>query len=117
MSASLEFKAIDPMHAQMATFRAIENGVSLVRTADNGLSIVTDPYGRTLAAVDFFTTSEQVIVAQVPTKGVTTIYSLIGDLFGWLAVLGFVTIVVVAIVQARREKRAQSEQLGIQSTS
>ena len=94
------------MHAQMATFRAIENGVSMVRVADNGLSIVTDPYGRTLAAVDHFTTSERVIVAQVPSTGVFTLYPVIGDLFGWLAVVGLVVIVVAAVVQGRRAKQA-----------
>jgi len=106
LSTSLEYQAIDPMHAQMATYRAIENGVSLVRVADNGLSIVTDPYGRTVAAVDHFTTSERVIVAQVPSKGVFTLYPVIGDLFGWLAVVGMVAIIVVAVVQGRRAKQA-----------
>jgi apolipoprotein N-acyltransferase len=105
LSPSLEFRAIDPMHAQMATFRAVENGVSIVRQADNGLSIVTDPFGRTLAAVDHFATDERVMVAQVPSKGVFTLYSVIGDLFGWLAVAGFVVITIVGIVQWRKEKR------------
>lgn len=104
LSPSLEYRAIDPMHAQMATFRAIENGVSLVRQADNGLSIVTDPYGRTLAAMDHFATEERVMVAQVPSKGVVTIYSLIGDTFGWLAVVGFAAVAVAGVVRGRRMK-------------
>jgi apolipoprotein N-acyltransferase len=106
LSPSLEYRAIAPMHAQMATYRAIENGVSIVRVADNGLSIVTDPFGRTIAAVDHFTASDRVIVAQVPSQGVFTLYPLIGDLFGWLAVVGFVAIIVVAVVQGRRAKQA-----------
>jgi apolipoprotein N-acyltransferase len=89
----------------MATFRAIENGVSLVRQADNGLSIATDPFGRTLAAVDHFATEDRVTVAQVPSKGVFTVYSVIGDLFGWLAVAGFGTITIIGVVRWRREKR------------
>jgi len=74
--------------------------------ADNGLSIVTDPFGRTIAAVDHFTTSDRVIVAQVPSQGVFTLYPLIGDLFGWLAVVGFVVIIILAVVQGRRAKQA-----------
>ena len=108
LSTSLDYQAIDPMHAQMATFRAIENGVSIVRVADNGLSIVTDPYGRTVAAVDHFTTSERVMVAQVPSNGVFTLYPVIGDLFGWLAVVGLAAIIVVAVVQGRRAKQAEA---------
>ena len=103
LSTSFEFRAIVPMHAQITTFRAIENGVSLVRVADNGISFVTDPYGRWLASVDFFNTSERVMVAQVPTYHVTTLYALIGDLFGWLAVAGFAAVTTAAIVRRRKK--------------
>jgi apolipoprotein N-acyltransferase len=110
LSTSFEFRAIVPMHAQITTFRAIENGVSLVRVADNGISFVTDPYGRWLASVDFFNTSERVMVAQVPAFHVTTIYSIIGDLFGWLAVAGFVTITAAAVIRSRVKKQISAAQ-------
>ena len=110
LSPSLEYRGIDPMHAQMAIYRAIENGVVLVCQADNGLSIVSDPYGRMLAATDHFTSSERVMVAQVPTYSVTTPYSYTPDLFAWLALAGFVVIMIVAIIQGRRAKRAATVQ-------
>ncbi|MEJ2710420.1 MAG: nitrilase-related carbon-nitrogen hydrolase [Anaerolineales bacterium] len=110
LTTSLEFRDIVPMHAQITTFRSIENGVSLVRVADNGISFAADPYGRTLASVDYYTTSERVMVAQVPAYHVTTIYAIIGDLFGWLAVAGLVAVTLVAVVQGRREKRAVAAQ-------
>jgi apolipoprotein N-acyltransferase len=87
----------------MAIYRTIENGVAVVRQSDNGLSVVADPYGRVLAAVDHFTASERVTVAQVPAKaGVFTIYSVIGDLFGWLTVAGFVVAAVWALTRGRK---------------
>ena len=110
LSPSLDFRAVDPMHAQMAVFRAVENGVSVFRQSDNALSIATDPYGRTLAAMDHFTASERVMVAQVPTHGVFTVYSVIGDLFGWLAVLGFLAMVVWGVVRWFRLRRARGAQ-------
>jgi apolipoprotein N-acyltransferase len=117
LSPSLEVRSVDPMHAQMAVFRAIENGVSVVRQADNGLSIVADPYGRILAAVDHFTSNEWVMVAQVPTTGVFTIYSVIGDLFGWLSVVGFVACVVWGVVRWLRSRRARHVQSPVQGES
>ena len=99
---SNDHREIDPLHTQMAVFRAIENGVSLMRQASNGLSMATDPYGRVLATMDHFAASERVMVAQVPTQGVSTVYSVVGDLFGWLAVVGFVGIVIWAVVRWRR---------------
>lgn len=110
-SPSLEVASVDPYHAHIAAFRAIENGVTVVRQADNGLSVVIDPYGRTVASVDHFQSGERVMVAQVPAKaGVFTLYPIIGDLFAWLSVAGFVIITIVAVIQGRREKSIQVAQ-------
>lgn len=109
LSPSLDLKDASPLHAYMAKMRAIENGVSVVRVADNGLSAVYDPYGRTLATMDHFTAGERVIVAQVPAQGTGTIYPIIGDLFGWLAVAGFVALIVYGIVLGRRARTAEVE--------
>ena len=105
---SNDTREIDPMHTQMAVFRAIENGVSLVRQASGGLSIVADPYGRVLAGMDHFTASEWAMVAQVPTQGVFTVYSVIGDLFGWLALAGFAAIIAWVLVRRRGARRPES---------
>ena len=102
---SLEYRAIDPIHAQMASFRAVENGITLVRQADNGLSIVVDPYGRILAQTDHWTASDRVMVAQVPVSSAFSLYSYIGDAFAWLCMLGFVVLWGYVIVQRRQEKQ------------
>jgi apolipoprotein N-acyltransferase len=104
LSPSLEFREYDPIHAHMAVMRAIENGVSIVRVADMGLSVVVDPYGRILASTDHFTAGERTIVAQVPTQGVWTLYPIIGDLFAWLSMAGFVFMAAWAIVAGRRAR-------------
>jgi apolipoprotein N-acyltransferase len=105
-SPSMEHQAIDPIHAHMAIYRAIENGVTLVRQADNGLSIAVDPYGRVSTTMDHFNNTERVMVAIVPVQSAFTIYPYIGDLFAWLAMVGLAVLTVVAVVQRRREKRA-----------
>ena len=105
LPTGLEFPAVEPMHSQTITFRAIENGISLVRVADNGIFFVTDPYGKTLAWVDYFSTSKPVMVAQIPTHHVTIEYLQIGELFAWLVVAGFVGIVAVGIFQTRQARQ------------
>lgn len=93
------------LHAQQNIFRAIENGTSLVRHEfDEGISVAADPYGRTLAMVDMSTAAERVMVAQVPTRGVFTLYPVIGDLFGWLSVAGFVILMVWGITRRRSDQ-------------
>jgi len=92
------------LHAQQHVFRAIENGVSLVRHEyAHGLSVAADPYGRILATVDIAAASERVMVVQVSTQGVFTLYPVIGDLFGWLSVVGFVVIAGWAVFKRRRQ--------------
>jgi len=99
---SLDSIEIDPLHSQMAVFRAIENGMSVVRQVDNGLSIATDPYGRVLAQTDFFSATDRTLVAQVPVKHLTTIYSLFGRYLEWLAPIGLLFLIVRALT-ARRQ--------------
>jgi apolipoprotein N-acyltransferase len=97
-----------PMHAHMAVFRAIENGVSIVRQADNGLSMTASQYGRVLAQVDHSSTSERVMVAQVPTQGVSTLYPVVGDMFGWLSIVGVGVLLGWTVILWRKTTRAES---------
>jgi apolipoprotein N-acyltransferase len=84
LDPSNDWRAIDPWHTQMASFRAIEQGFNLIRHTDNGLSATFDYQGKRLAAMDHFQAADHVMISQVPTKGVRTIYSLVGDWFAWL---------------------------------
>ena len=104
LAPALDWQAVSTMHAHMAVFRAVENGVTLVRQADNGLSIATDPYGRTLATMNHFTTSERLMIVQVPTTAVTTVYSSIGDLFGWATVIAFFLLFCWVVAESRRSR-------------
>jgi apolipoprotein N-acyltransferase len=74
--------------AVVAIYRAIENGFSLVRPTGHGFSTITDYEGRILASQDYFTDSSGILQNTVPLRGVTTIYSRIGDLFAYLCVAG-----------------------------
>jgi apolipoprotein N-acyltransferase len=102
-----DWREIDPYHTQMATFRAIENGFSLVRQASNGLAMTVDYEGNVLGASDYFTSDPQVMVAYVPMQGVHTIYATIGDLFAWLSIAGLVGLIGFALV--RRPKSGEVE--------
>jgi apolipoprotein N-acyltransferase len=99
---SHDWQALDPQHTYDATFRAIENGYSLVRESAQGLSMTVDYEGHVLATSDYYATDDQIMVAYVPMHGVHTIYATIGDLFAWLCLLGLVALIGLAIVQSRK---------------
>lgn len=93
---SNDWRAIDPWHTQMASFRAIEQGVNLDRQTSHGLSAAFDYQGRRLSAMDHFHTSDYAMIADLPTKGVRTIYSRLGDWFAWLNIAAFLVLIVAA---------------------
>ncbi|MCP5066337.1 MAG: apolipoprotein N-acyltransferase [bacterium] len=93
LDPSWDWKPIDPYHTWVSAVRAVENGFSLVRQTNDGLSAAVDYQGRVLSRTDHFTAEEPVMVSDVPTEGVTTIYSRIGDSFAWLCVAAFLWLV------------------------
>lgn len=99
---SNDWRAIDPWHTQMVSFRAIEQGFSIVRGTSRGLSAAYDYQGRELSAMDYYHTSDYAMIADVPTKGVRTVYSKLGDWFAWLCL----AMVVVLAAMAFRSKGA-----------
>jgi apolipoprotein N-acyltransferase len=106
-----DWQAVDPAHTHAATFRAIENGFSLLREASKGLSMTVDYEGHVLAASDYFTTNDQVMVASVPMHGVRTIYPTIGDLFAWLCIIGLVALTGLAIIERGLRRSAAAAPL------
>jgi apolipoprotein N-acyltransferase len=92
-----DWRAIDPMHTRMAVFRAVENGVSLVRQTAAGLSLVADPAGTTIASMDHFTADQLRLTAEVPAHGVRTVYSVVGDLAAWLSLALLCLLIALAV--------------------
>ncbi|MEO0122980.1 MAG: apolipoprotein N-acyltransferase [candidate division WOR-3 bacterium] len=71
-------------HNDMAILRTVETGVPLVRSANTGISMVVDQYGRIKKETELFT--EDIITFSLPHFNMHTIYLVIGDLF-WLLCL------------------------------
>jgi len=85
--------------------RAIENGFSMVRPVYNGYSYAVDYNGKLLADMDSDSTDTGIMYADVPIKGVNTIYSKIGDLFGWICVFGLFGFIPLSIILSTRQKK------------
>lgn len=96
-------------HTQIATFRAIENGTSLVRPASEGISIAVDYQGRVLGNADSFATAKSDIVAEVPTQGTRTIYARIGDIFAYLCIVSLVVLIGYALFARPHSSKPKSE--------
>jgi apolipoprotein N-acyltransferase len=101
---SNDWRPVDTIHAHAATFRAVESGVALVRPTGNGISVAVDHLGQPLATANYFATPAITMVADVPTRGVATIYPRIGDAAAYLC-LALLVILSAATLIASRFRR------------
>ncbi len=92
-------------HAVSALFRAIENGLPLVRCSNNGLTCWVDSRGRirrifrdesgTIYGSGILTV--QIPLTSVGAKQTKTFYSMYGDLFGWGCVAATLAALIVKL--------------------
>jgi len=78
------------------TLRAIENGFTFIRATYNGTSFAEDYHGRILAEMDFDSTQDGILYADVPQKGIKTVYGSIGNLFGWMTVVSLLMLMILS---------------------
>jgi apolipoprotein N-acyltransferase len=86
---------------RMARLRAIENGYSLFRNDYQGVSAAFDPYGRTLAMQNTLPGAAYALLADLPARGVATLYGRLGDWFAWLCGLATLGLVGWGLVRRR----------------
>jgi apolipoprotein N-acyltransferase len=93
-------------HAEMAVLRSVENGVPLIRAANNGISMIVDPYGRVLKQSPLMV--KTILEGKVPLAIGPTIYTAFGFLFPYLAAVAVVTLLVVRRVRKGGRTRQQA---------
>lgn len=99
---ALDGKTLTPVHSHMAVFRGIENGYSVLKPTGEGLSIAADYCGRIIAKQNYVASEERIMLADMPVKSVFTIYSIIGDVFAWVCVIGLIAFIIVAVIRRKR---------------
>lgn len=95
LAPSNDYREINPMHTDMAKFRAIEQGFNLIRQTSHGLSVGTDYTGKIISKMDHFTDNNKILITPLPTKGVKTIYSIIGDTFIVICFLLLISVILI----------------------
>ena len=92
-------------HFYVNVFRAVENRLPVLRSANTGISGVIDPYGRVLARLDLGETG--VLSAQIPIDvfPAGSFYARHGDWFGWLNLAGVVILGIGAILGRKGTER------------
>ena len=82
------------LHAMLATGRAIELGIPLVRSAFTGVSMVVEPHGRIIHEVPPFVADETVV--NVRKASLNTVYKRFGDWFTAFCALLLISLLFAA---------------------
>ncbi len=96
LSPAYIWPAAAELHAEMAAFRAIENGLTIFRHSDDGLSQIIDPYGRVVASQNLVGADEALFLAEAPVGSVPTRYPNWGDWVGLASLLGMALALLLA---------------------
>jgi apolipoprotein N-acyltransferase len=86
----------------MAILRTVENGVPLARSANTGISMIVDKYGRVLVETALF--KEDFISSRISIERDRTIFQIIGHIFPILTLL-FVTVVLVCKIRFQKKNK------------
>ncbi len=95
---SNDWLEVKDIHAGMATFRSVENGMSIFRQTGEGVSMVTNAYGKIINRVDMFEENASGFTGiqnvQTPIGSVNTLYPSVGDMLGNAMLLGLVGLLI-----------------------
>jgi apolipoprotein N-acyltransferase len=100
---SSDWRGIDPIHTEMAAYRAIEQGHSVIRSTRFGLSATITPMGEMISRMSSYDQNDKILISTVPKKGITTLYSLIGDIFVYLNI----ALVLFIVLMTRFGRKAE----------
>jgi apolipoprotein N-acyltransferase len=87
--------------------RAVEDGFSLVRSARRGLLTIADNRGRIAVETGSNAAPFSTLVASVPAGHNGTLFLLLGDWFGWVAI-ALLVFVVAGSARLKRITRKHS---------
>jgi len=103
-----DFNFLDKwLESRTTLTRGVENGYAIVRAGRESLLIVSDAYGRILAQRDSSPLPGSSLVVTIPlSRQLPTVYTRIGDSFGWLCVLAGIVLLICSRSSPLRVSRA-----------
>ena len=101
---AFDTRGIRPYHTEVGLMRALESGFSMVRMTNTGTSMAIDGSGRTVARQEFFETADRLMLADVPTRRVPTLYRLLGEWFAWAGIACALCLVIWGSAAGRKRE-------------
>ena len=100
---AFDTERIRPYHTEVGLMRGLENGFSVVRQTNAGTSMAIDGSGRVLARQEYFETADRLMLVDVPTRRVASLYAALGEWFAYAGMALALALVVWGIAAGRRK--------------
>ena len=100
-------------HLNLASYRAIETGLPVVRATPTGVSAMIDPWGRVVEGQRLDPGESGVIDAVLPLATGETPYGRVGDLLFWLLVVGGLVPLAVPLLLRRAPRAGTTTKAGV----
>ncbi len=97
-----DWAAMSGTYGIQTRLRAVENGVSIAKSDWEVGSLISDPYGRLLAAAPSDRTEEVILIADVPLPISGTLFGLVGDSLGYVCLVGLILFLAASLVLGGR---------------
>lgn len=101
-----DWAEVSEQHMQMSAFRAIENGMWVVRSTSRGTSAVISPFGEIQSRMSSFESSEPTISGWISGGSAWTLYPIIGDALAQACCLGLVLMILAAFIRSKRDRNS-----------
>jgi len=102
-----DFGQDDWMHARVAVLRGVEEGVAVIRAAEDGMLSVSDPYGRVVGSARSRPGGGALLVTTIRLgPPLATPYARLGEAFGWTCVAAIMLLAAVLAARELRRRRA-----------
>lgn len=99
-------KKISPYHTKVGLLRSVDFGINIVRQVNKGTSIAVDYNGNIIGYQHYFNTDDHIMVVDVSSNKIFTIYSVIGDTFVYLNFIGILGLLGLLIKNKQRKNHS-----------
>jgi len=96
LNGGLDWPGMLIRHTLMARVHAIEGGFSFLRAANGATSMGFDNKGRIRASMVASEDNDHILLASMPVKRTNTLYSRVGNLIAYIAIIALLTLFFIA---------------------
>lgn len=92
-----DWKEMSPIAIKTAIIRGVENGCSMIRQTNMGISISADYHGNIYSMNNYYVSENLTMVTNIPSNWRFTVYPFIGNILPWICIIYILAIGILHV--------------------